>query len=144
LDEVLRSTCKVTKLWPFQLELSIDVNDGIDVFCVIATGMGKTVILQSGAIAAHARGEKGIALIIVPTKVLVEQQADVASRRGLRALAINQDTVRDARLAACDLFKKLEKGEDVRMAVMTPSMLVGHEMKALLRKPAFIDLVRWM
>ncbi|KAJ6553781.1 hypothetical protein DFH09DRAFT_1085532 [Mycena vulgaris] len=52
----------------------MDINAGIDVFCVIATGMGKTVVLQSEAIAAQARGEKGIALMIVPTKVLVEQQ----------------------------------------------------------------------
>jgi superfamily II DNA or RNA helicase len=50
------------------------VNEGKDVFCVVATGMGKTVILQAGALAAHARGENAIALIIVPTKVLVEQQ----------------------------------------------------------------------
>jgi superfamily II DNA or RNA helicase len=36
--------------------------------------MGKTIVLQAGAIAADARGECGICLIIVPTKVLVEQQ----------------------------------------------------------------------
>ncbi|KAJ7451710.1 P-loop containing nucleoside triphosphate hydrolase protein [Mycena galericulata] len=122
----------------------MDVNAGKDVFCVIATGMGKTVVLQAGAIAARARGEKGIALMIVPTKVLVEQQADVASRRGLRALAINQDTVRDARLSGRDLFKELAEGEDVRMGVMTPSMLNGPEMTALLRKPEFVNQVRWM
>ncbi|KAK7002047.1 hypothetical protein R3P38DRAFT_2557363, partial [Favolaschia claudopus] len=86
-----------------------------NVFCVIATGMGKTVVLMAGAMAASARSEKGIALLIVPTKVLVEQQAEVASRRGLRVLAINQDTVRDARLVGRDLFKELAEGDDVRM-----------------------------
>jgi RecG-like helicase len=40
--------------------------------------MGKTVVLQAGAILADARGEKGVAFLIVPTKVLVEQQASSA------------------------------------------------------------------
>ncbi|KAJ7762181.1 hypothetical protein B0H16DRAFT_1455800 [Mycena metata] len=74
LDVILRHRCKVTKLRPFQLDLGMEVVRGKDVWCVIATGMGKTVLLQAGAIAADARGERGICLIIVPTKVLVEQQ----------------------------------------------------------------------
>ncbi|KAJ6544426.1 P-loop containing nucleoside triphosphate hydrolase protein [Mycena capillaripes] len=118
------------------------INQGTEVFCVAGTGMGKTLILQAGPMAAEARGEKGIALMIVPTKVLVEQQADVASRRGLRALAINQDTVRDAKLSGRDLFKELAEGDDVRMGVMTPQMLMETEMKGLLRKADFVNLVR--
>ncbi|KAK6966464.1 P-loop containing nucleoside triphosphate hydrolase protein, partial [Favolaschia claudopus] len=129
---------------PHQLELAMHVNAGEDVFCVAGTNMGKTLVLQSGPIAAQARGEKGIALMIVPTKVLVEQQADVASRRGLRARAINQDTVRNARLVGRDLFKELEHGDDIRMAVMTPSMLNESDMKTLLRRPQFINSVRWL
>ncbi|KAJ6470118.1 hypothetical protein C8R47DRAFT_1222752 [Mycena vitilis] len=76
-------------------------------------------------------GETGICLIIVPTKVLVEQQAEVASGRVLRALAINEDTVRDAAL-------------DVRVAVMTPKMVQGKRMQQLLNSPAFVNLVRWV
>ncbi|KAJ6575863.1 hypothetical protein B0H10DRAFT_1963718 [Mycena sp. CBHHK59/15] len=90
MDHTLCASCSLAKLWPFQLELSMDVNGGRDIFVVIATGMGKTVVLQSGAIAAQAWGEKGVALLIVPTKALVKQQADVASHRGLCTLAINQ------------------------------------------------------
>ncbi|KAK6974421.1 hypothetical protein R3P38DRAFT_3239504 [Favolaschia claudopus] len=63
----------------------------------------------------------------------IQTQADVASRRGLHALAINQDTVRNTRLTGRDLFKELEAGEDVRIAVMTPAMLNEADMKALLR-----------
>ncbi|KAJ7773883.1 hypothetical protein B0H16DRAFT_1362819, partial [Mycena metata] len=144
MDELLRARCKVSNLWPYQLELAMEVNTGTDVFCVNATGTGKTVLLQAGAIAAQARGEKGIALMIVPTKVLVEQQAAVASSRGLRALPINQDTVRDAKLGGRDLFKELAEGNDVRMGVMTPHMLMQPEMRALLRKPEFVKLVRWL
>ncbi|KAJ7183812.1 P-loop containing nucleoside triphosphate hydrolase protein [Mycena filopes] len=144
LDNVLRARCAVAKLRPYQLELGLEIEKGNDVFCVSATGTGKTVVLMAGAIAADARGEKGIALFIVPTKILVEQQAEVASRRGLRALAINQDTARDASLAGRDLFKELAEGDDVRMGVMTPKMLLETEMAALLRKPAFAKLVRWV
>ncbi|KAJ6481318.1 P-loop containing nucleoside triphosphate hydrolase protein [Mycena vitilis] len=143
MDELLRTRCKVATLHPHQLELAMHINRGKEVFCVSGTGTGKTVIFQAGPIAAQARGEKGIALMIVPTKVLVEQQADVASSRGLRGLAINQDTVRDARLAGRDLFKELAEGDDVRMGVMTPHMLMEADMRALLRKPEFTNLVRW-
>ncbi|KAK7015984.1 hypothetical protein R3P38DRAFT_2415677, partial [Favolaschia claudopus] len=66
-----------------------------------------------------------------------------ASRRRLHALAINQDTVRNTRLTGRDLFKELEAGEDVRIAVMTPAMLNEADMKALLRCPSFINSVRW-
>ncbi|KAJ6549418.1 P-loop containing nucleoside triphosphate hydrolase protein [Mycena vulgaris] len=144
LDSVLKSRCKVSKLWPFQLELSMKINQKNDIYCVIATGMGKTVILQAGAIAASARGETGICLIIVPTKVLVEQQAEVASARGLRALAINEDTVREAALENRDLWLELMRGSDVRVAIMTPQMVKGKHMQQLLNSPAFVALVRWV
>ncbi|KAK7063962.1 P-loop containing nucleoside triphosphate hydrolase protein [Favolaschia claudopus] len=144
MERILSATCKLTRLRPFQLELALEIDKKNHVFCVVATGMGKTVVLMAGAMAASARSEKGIALLIVPTKVLVEQQAEVASRRGLRVLAINQDTVRDARLAGRDLFKELVEGDDVRMGVMTPKMLCEAEMTALLKKDAFVNLVRWV
>ncbi|KAK7059355.1 P-loop containing nucleoside triphosphate hydrolase protein [Favolaschia claudopus] len=144
MEELLRTRAQVREVYPHQLELAMHINAGEDVFCVAGTSMGKTLALQSGPIAAQARGEKGIALMIVPTKVLVEQQADVASRRGLRALAINQDTVRNTRLTGRDLFKELEAGDDIRIAVMTPAMLNEADMKALLRRPSFINSVRWL
>ncbi|KAJ7245531.1 P-loop containing nucleoside triphosphate hydrolase protein [Mycena rebaudengoi] len=144
LDSLLRVRCKVSTLWPHQIDLSMAVNEGKDVFCVVATGMGKTVILQAGALAAHARGENAIALIIVPTKVLVEQQADVATARGLRALAINEDTVRDAAHEKRDLWAELVRGDDVRVAIMTPQMALGRKMQQLLNSPAFVALIRWV
>ncbi|KAF8150293.1 hypothetical protein K438DRAFT_1441838, partial [Mycena galopus ATCC 62051] len=112
--------CKVKELRPFQLDLSVHINTGKDIFCVCATGAGKTVLLQAGTIAAAARGETGICLIIVPTKVLVEQQVEVASERGLRALPINEDTVREAALVKRDLWQELSSGDDVRVAIITP------------------------
>ncbi|KAJ7874113.1 P-loop containing nucleoside triphosphate hydrolase protein [Mycena leptocephala] len=144
LDVILRHRCKVAKVRPFQLDLGMEIVRGKDVWCIIATGMGKTVVLQTGAIAADARGECGICLIIVPTKVLVEQQAEVAAARGLRALAINEDTVREAALVKRDLWLELTRGDDVRVAIMTPQMVQGRRMQELLNSPAFVDLVRWV
>ncbi|KAF8193517.1 P-loop containing nucleoside triphosphate hydrolase protein [Mycena galopus ATCC 62051] len=144
MDALLRSRCKISKLWPHQLELAMQINQNKDVFCVVATGMGKTVVLQAGPIAADARGETAIGLIIVPTKVLVEQQAEVATARGLRALPINEDTVREAALERRDLWAELVRGKDVRVAIKTPQMALGKRMQQLLNSPAFVTLVRWV
>ncbi|KAJ7198688.1 hypothetical protein C8J57DRAFT_953089, partial [Mycena rebaudengoi] len=123
---------------------------GSDVFVVIATAMGKTVVLQAGAILVDARGEKGVAFLIVPTKVLVEQQASSTCRR--RVTSQSACSRHQSRYPAQsgnssprrDLFKELCSGNDVRMAVMTPKMLFGPEMTALLKTPEFVNLVRWM
>ncbi|KAJ7085342.1 P-loop containing nucleoside triphosphate hydrolase protein [Mycena crocata] len=144
VEAILTHRCQVAKLWPHQLELSVHINNKKDVFGVMATGMGKTLILQAGAITADARGEKGIMLGIVPTKVLVEQQAELATARGLRALAINEDTVREAALENIDLWAELANGDDVRIAIMTPQMVLGKRMQQLLNTPAFVVLVRWV
>ncbi|KAJ7790798.1 P-loop containing nucleoside triphosphate hydrolase protein [Mycena olivaceomarginata] len=146
MDSVLRTRCKISKLalWPHQLDLAMEINKKKDFLCVVATGMGKTVILQAGPIAADARGETGIGLIIVPTKVLVEQQGEVATARGLRALPINEDTVREAALENRDLWLELVRGDDVRVAIMTPQMVLGTRMRQLLNSAAFAALVRWV
>ncbi|KAJ7691531.1 P-loop containing nucleoside triphosphate hydrolase protein [Mycena rosella] len=118
MDTLLKSRCKVPRMWPFQLEHSMDINKKKDVFCVIATGMGKTV--------------------------LVEQQAEVATARGLRALAINEDTVREAALEKRDLWLELMRGDDVRVAIMTPQMVKSKRMQQLLNSRDFVALVRWV
>jgi superfamily II DNA helicase RecQ len=71
-------------------------------------------------------------------------QVEVASHRGLHALTINQDRVRDAALAGRDLFKELAERDDVCMGVMTPKMLLEKDMTVLLRNPTFARLVHWV
>lgn len=73
LDRLLREKCNVLALRDFQLRHAVDIVDGKDVFLVIAPGLGKSLVLLSGLIAAQARGEKGIAFLIVPTKALAQQ-----------------------------------------------------------------------
>ncbi|KAF8174654.1 hypothetical protein K438DRAFT_1609121, partial [Mycena galopus ATCC 62051] len=129
---------------PFQLDLSVHINTGKDIFCVCVTGAGKTVLLQAGTIVAAARGETGICLIIIPTKVLVEQQAEVASEWGLRALPINKDTIWEAALVKCSLWQELSSGDNVRIVIMTPQMVQGTRMQQLLSLPIFAASVRWV
>ena len=74
LDALLREKCQVASLREHQLIHGMDLNNGQDLFLVIATSQGKTIILHAPLIAAQAQQENGIALLIVPTKVLVEQQ----------------------------------------------------------------------
>ncbi|KAJ6610162.1 hypothetical protein B0H10DRAFT_1638125, partial [Mycena sp. CBHHK59/15] len=110
LDVLLREKCRVPSLYPHQLAHSKDLNDGRDVVLVLATGLGKTVILHAQVIAAQERQERGIAFLIVPTKELAEQQAEVAKKNGLRALAINEDSVREAVAHNHDLFAEFSGG----------------------------------
>ena len=58
----------------FQLKHATDLVEGKDLFLVISPGMGKTLVIHAPLLVAHHRGETGIALIIVPTKLLAEQQ----------------------------------------------------------------------
>jgi hypothetical protein len=60
-----------------QLDHGKDINGGCDLFLVIALGLGKSIILFFPLIAAQVHGERGIAFMIVLTKVLAEQQVHV-------------------------------------------------------------------
>jgi superfamily II DNA helicase RecQ len=62
LNDLLRQKCGVpSELYPHQLDHGKDLNDGHDLFLVIATGLGKSIVLFAPLIAAQARQERGIA-----------------------------------------------------------------------------------
>ncbi|KAK0474079.1 P-loop containing nucleoside triphosphate hydrolase protein [Armillaria novae-zelandiae] len=116
LEQILKEKCHVPSLQEFQLKHAIQLNDGQDLFLVVATGQGKTLVMYSPVIASQARAETGIAISIVPTKVLAEQHEYNAKKYGLHAIAITEDTLRDAELEQPkrDLFSELANGNDVR------------------------------
>ncbi|KAK7046096.1 hypothetical protein VNI00_007097 [Paramarasmius palmivorus] len=78
--------------------------------------------------------------------MLAEQHADKAREYGIRALAINEDSVRAASLETPrrDLFHEIVTGNDVRLAVMSPQMLRGARMTQLLQDGAFKKRIRYM
>ncbi|KAF7341572.1 Nucleoside triphosphate hydrolase protein [Mycena sanguinolenta] len=145
LDSLLRQKCGVPSLYPHQLDHAIDLNNGRDLFLVIGPGHGKSIVLFAPLIAAQARGERGLAFMIVPTKVLAVQQAEVGRKYGLRALAINEDTVREAATReGRDLFAEFAGGDGISVAVMSPQMLQGRRIGQLLNDAKTKSLVRWM
>jgi replicative superfamily II helicase len=74
VEEVICKAFGISSLRPFQLKHAIDLVNGKDVFLAVATGQGKTTVLLAPLIVAQHRGERGIGLMIVPTKALAEQQ----------------------------------------------------------------------
>lgn len=75
LEEQLCAAAGTSELRPFQRDLGYEIAVlRHDVFCTIAPGAGKSLLLLSGPLAAKARGESGIAVLVVPTKALAEQQ----------------------------------------------------------------------
>ncbi|KAJ7855693.1 P-loop containing nucleoside triphosphate hydrolase protein, partial [Mycena leptocephala] len=137
----------IPSLYPHQLAHGKDLNDGHELFLVVATGLGKSIVLFAPLIAAQARQERGIAfmIMIVPMKVLAEQQAEVGRKYGLKAIAINEDSVREAYTCdGRDLFAEFAGGNSISVGVMSPQMLQGRRIGKLLNNPKFKVLVRWM
>lgn len=74
LEILLRDKCHIPTLHDFQVQQGYDLVCGKDVFLVVAPGMGKTVVMAAPLLAAQAAGEQGIALVVMPSKILTEQQ----------------------------------------------------------------------
>lgn len=73
LEALLREKCGYPQLRDYQLQHGLDLIHGRDLVLVVRPGGGKTTIMLAPLLAAQARGESGVALIVVPTKLLAEQ-----------------------------------------------------------------------
>ncbi|GBE78861.1 P-loop containing nucleoside triphosphate hydrolase protein [Sparassis crispa] len=143
LESLIVQKCGVPSVRDFQLCHGMDLIRGKDLFLVIAPGQGKTTVMHAPLLAAQAQMKIGIALMIVPTKLLALQQETVANSRGIRALAINEDTMREAYHNNRDLLAELVSGEDIRLAIMSPQMLRSKRVRSLLSQQAVKSLVCW-
>ncbi len=74
LEELLREKCSFASVHDFQLDCGLNLVEGRDLFLAVAPGMGKTAVMAAPLLMAQHRKEKGIALVIEPTKILTEQQ----------------------------------------------------------------------
>ncbi|KAJ3826848.1 P-loop containing nucleoside triphosphate hydrolase protein [Lentinula raphanica] len=144
-ESVVRHASKLPELRIIQRIHGFELMQGRDVLLASPTGSGKSLFMLSPVIAAQARGEAGIAFLVVPTKALAVQHAELVKKLGLRGLALTQETVRQAAVDKHNLFADLQQGYDVRVAVMSPQMLTQSEgITALLKQLRFRNLVRWM
>ncbi len=73
LETLLKMKCGFSNIKPFQLDHGFDLVCGKDVFLVIAPGAGKSTVICAPLLVAQDLGETGIAIAIVPTKILSEQ-----------------------------------------------------------------------
>ena len=76
LEELLKEACNISTARQFQLECGLDLVNKKDLFLVAAPGMGKTIVMAAPLIAAQKAESYGIALVVVPTKTLTEQQVN--------------------------------------------------------------------
>lgn len=51
--------------------------DGKDAICIVATGAGKSALIQGPILAYEALGDKAIGIAVVPTKGLADDQVRI-------------------------------------------------------------------
>lgn len=74
LRAFIQEKCNVSSVRNFQLDGATHIIEGRDLVLVIAPGSGKTLVLLAPLLWAQQHEELGIALIVVPSKFLTEQQ----------------------------------------------------------------------
>ena len=74
LDILLRERLQLSQIRPFQLDCGLLVNNRTDVFLVAGPGLGKTVVLLAPLLVHQDVKKAAVALCIVPSKILAEQQ----------------------------------------------------------------------
>ncbi|KAG8739430.1 hypothetical protein FRC10_005639 [Ceratobasidium sp. 414] len=118
---------------------------GHDVFVIAPTGAGKSTIMQGAVLADQAQGILSIAITLVPTKSLAEDQARATNNiDGLEALALHRDSVTAAKCQhpPRDLFKEIENGKYTHI-YMGPEMIMNEGFGAILAKQKFYERFRY-
>ncbi|EUC54489.1 DEAD/DEAH-box helicase, partial [Rhizoctonia solani AG-3 Rhs1AP] len=142
-DHTLRTELGYPSLQPWQLDGTINICNGGDVICIVATGAGKSALIQGPIVARQAMGEKPVGIVVVPTKGLADDQARAAESKGIKALALHQDSVRAASEAhpRHNLFEEIRTGE-WRLVFLSPEMLVSKRFSALLDDADFLQQIK--
>ncbi|KAK7691639.1 hypothetical protein QCA50_005038 [Cerrena zonata] len=102
--------------------------------------MGKTVVLLPPLLYAQSIGQKGIALVVAPSKFLTEQQAATFCRAGVYAQEINEDSLRTAHTVdSRNLSKEIVEHHGVRSIVVTPWMLLAFALSVMSINPQSVN-----
>lgn len=131
-------------LQDWQAHLTQEVLDGKDIVLTAGTGRGKSTLLLAPLLAKREVDSEVIGLSIAPTKALGEDQvcslsflcmldsdvsmaqAQSSTLKGLPAIAINEDSLREAASATPPrhLFKEVLKWEWA-LVIVSPEMLIS-------------------
>ncbi|KAG9091512.1 hypothetical protein FS749_016479 [Ceratobasidium sp. UAMH 11750] len=150
------------ELKPWQLENIMHLCSGKDVFLTVATGGGKSTLIQGPIVADLAAGINSIGLALTPTKCLADDQvrleylkqnnkltfrgyqARSANEKLIPALALHEDTVRDAQNATPprDLFDEVAKGK-WSLVFLGPEMITSPAFERLLKTKESVFLSRF-
>ncbi|KAF8606592.1 P-loop containing nucleoside triphosphate hydrolase protein [Ceratobasidium sp. AG-I] len=128
----------------YQLTGIMDLCIGRDVFAIIPTGGGKSTLMQGAILADKAAGTSSIGITLVPTKSLADDQAHAANRVGLRAIALHEDSLREANALKPrrDIFQEIEDGRWTNI-YLAPEMIMHRRFGQLLLVPQFNECFRY-
>lgn len=87
-EDTLRRVFEISKLRPWQAEVLPHILADKDVFVMVSTGAGKSIMYQYPA---SLDGEAVLTLVISPTRSLQMDQVDALNRKGLHAALLNSD-----------------------------------------------------
>ncbi|KAG8706235.1 hypothetical protein FRC11_008397 [Ceratobasidium sp. 423] len=112
---------------------------GKDRFLTVATGQGESTLIQGPIVADLAAGIDSIGVMLIPTECLADDQARSASAKGIQALALQKDLLREARESSPsrDLFEEVAKGE-WSLIFIGPEMIMSPAFDKLLWRKTFI------
>ena len=92
----LKNTFGYSSFRSRQLDIVMSLLSGSDVFCMMATGSGKSMMFQLPAVALREQsGVLATALIISPLVSLIEDQVRLLCARGVAAIAIGGSSTRE-------------------------------------------------
>ncbi|KAL6302971.1 hypothetical protein BKA93DRAFT_735885 [Sparassis latifolia] len=143
LATLVQEKCGLSHVWPWQLDHALNLIASNVLFLVIAPGSSKTLVICAPLLAAQSHGCSEIALLVVPTKILTKQQVAVFIAFRIRALAINEDSIRNAYYEGRDLFNELCEGNDICVAIIMPWMLQSEHISKIIMGKKTRGLVRW-
>ncbi|EUC59845.1 DEAD/DEAH-box helicase, partial [Rhizoctonia solani AG-3 Rhs1AP] len=147
LNSVVSKALGYNKLKQWQLSAIGSMLAGQDVFAIAPTGAGKSTVMQGAVLADRARGKKSIAVIIVPTKSLGNDQARAVNDLkipDIKALALHEDTLE---IANCerprqDLFQEVRAGVYSHV-FLGPEMIMSSGFDQILNDKKFYEWFRY-
>ncbi|KAF8594836.1 P-loop containing nucleoside triphosphate hydrolase protein [Ceratobasidium sp. AG-I] len=133
-NDILSKKLGYESLRDWQLRLTMALCNGRDAICIIATGAGKSALIQGPILAYEALGENAVGITVVPTKGLADDQtiADRHEQRKAKALRGKYPP------------GPIQRNQKWAMVahILGPEMLTSSKFSALLKNTRFVDRIK--